>query len=93
VAHCRKEDLADLDRLIESIRGIDGLSEKSFGCFYLKGKGVLHFHRVKERRFIHLWNGRDWKEIDLSDQPSTRTQSSYFKKIYAELPLSPSVKK
>lgn len=65
MAHAKREDLADLGALLERIRGIESLKEKSFGCFYRKGKGVLHFHMQKGRRFAHVSDGKKWFEVDL----------------------------
>ncbi len=88
MAHCRKEDLNDLGLLLESIRKINGIKEKSFGCFSIKSKGVLHFHKTKEgRRFAHLWTGQSWIEIDMVDSPSRKAQMATLKQLESNLPL------
>ena len=60
MAHAKKEHLQNLGILISEIRRIAALKEKSFGCFYLKGKGVLHFHIKSDRLYAHVFNGEDW---------------------------------
>lgn len=87
MAHCKPDDLKDLHHLLESIRKISVLNEKSFGCFYIKSKSMLHFHLKKERRFIHLWNGNSWEEIDLVAMPTNKKQVEYFKMVQSKLLL------
>jgi hypothetical protein len=42
--HAGKETLATLAPLLERLRGMPGLVEKSTGVFYLRSKAFLHFH-------------------------------------------------
>jgi len=42
--HAGAEALDRIEPLLEALRRHDGLKEKSRGCFYLGGKGFLHFH-------------------------------------------------
>lgn len=42
--HAKREDLESLTPLLETIRGVKGIREPTFGHFYHKGKGILHFH-------------------------------------------------
>ena len=42
--HARSEDLDRVDGLLDALRAIDGLKEKSRGTFYVKSKAFLHFH-------------------------------------------------
>jgi hypothetical protein len=37
-----------IEPLLEQLRTIVGLKEKSRGCFYVGGKGYLHFHEHGE---------------------------------------------
>ncbi|MEK7356793.1 MAG: hypothetical protein AAB250_10105 [Bdellovibrionota bacterium] len=81
MAHAKPSDLADVDELLTRIRSVGSLKEKSFGCFYFKGKGVLHFHVQKGRRFAHVFDGEKWREVDLVVGLSKRQQASAFKMI------------
>jgi len=42
--HARADDLARLEPLLEQLRTLDGLVERTPGAFYRKSKGFLHFH-------------------------------------------------
>ena len=42
--HAGPNTLDRLEPLLRQIRALGGLKEKSRGCFYIKGKGFLHFH-------------------------------------------------
>lgn len=87
MAHAKQSDLTDLDLLLKKLRSIEGLKEKSFGCFYLKGKGILHFHMKQEKRFAHVFDGQTWQEVDLAAKISVKDQKTIFAKIQQTLPL------
>lgn len=42
--HAGPKTLDRLEPLLKQCRGLERLKEKSRGCFYLGGKGFLHFH-------------------------------------------------
>ena len=42
--HARPDDLAEIEPLLEQLRGLDGLVERTPGSFYRGSKGFLHFH-------------------------------------------------
>jgi hypothetical protein len=42
--HARAEDLDQLTPLLEQLRALDGLQERTPGSFYRKSSGFLHFH-------------------------------------------------
>jgi hypothetical protein len=46
--HAGAAALDRLESLLEQIRALEGLKEKSRGCFYLKGNSFLHFHEHGE---------------------------------------------
>lgn len=87
MAHAKAEDLEDLKNLLSELRLIHPLKEKSLGCFYLKGKGVLHFHIKEERRYAHVFDGDSWHEIDIKTKPSKILQSKILKQLCNSLPL------
>lgn len=88
MAHAKPDDLKDLSFLLADIRELQGLKEKSLGCFYFKSKGVLHFHVQQGRRFAHVFDGTKWQEIDLPEDLSAAKQRSQFKAIAKILPIS-----
>jgi len=87
MAHAKPEHLKDLNSLISEIRKISTLKEKSFGCFYFKNKGVLHFHIKAERLYAHVFDGKDWIEVDLVTPMSASTKKQISKKIIKLLPI------
>jgi hypothetical protein len=44
VRHARVEDLEALGGLLDGLRALPRLKERTPGSFYLGGKGFLHFH-------------------------------------------------
>jgi hypothetical protein len=44
VRHARADDLGPLVDLLEHLRSLDGLTERSPGTFYRGSKALLHFH-------------------------------------------------
>jgi hypothetical protein len=42
--HARADDLDRFAPLLEKLRAVDGLTEKTPGAFYRKSKAFLHFH-------------------------------------------------
>lgn len=81
MAHAKAEDLIDLEWLLGKIRAVQPLKEKSLGCFYLKGKGILHFHVRQNRRYAHISDGRNWFEIELPNPNSQALQKKAFSEI------------
>jgi hypothetical protein len=88
MAHAAADDLQDLELLLEQIRVIPSLKEKSMGCFYYKSKGVLHFHTKDGRRYAHVSDGKKWNEIDLPSPISVTAQKKAFKAIKDLLAIS-----
>ncbi len=86
MAHAKKEDLADITALLIGIREMGRLKEKSFGCFYLKAKGVLHFHTKGGRRYAHVTDGKNWFEVDIEPHPSLKKQKAILDQISGHLP-------
>ncbi len=60
MAHCRYEELEDLEGILVEIRSWEGIREPKPGIFYLGGKGFLHFHSKGEERWADIRAGRDW---------------------------------
>jgi len=42
--HARDDDLDRIESLLDELRAVDGLTEKSRGVFYRKSRAFLHFH-------------------------------------------------
>jgi hypothetical protein len=85
MAHAKKEHLAGFEFVLSEIRKNSDLREKSFGCFYRKSKGVLHFHIKGDRLYVHVFNGNGWQEVDLKGNPSVLAQKKVYKRIVSIL--------
>lgn len=81
MAHAKESDLIDLDYLLKELRTNLVIKEKSFGCFYMKGKGVLHFHTKDQRLYAHVFDGKEWQEVDIPSSPSMTLQKKILKMI------------
>ncbi|HLH86398.1 MAG TPA: hypothetical protein VKU79_06010 [Thermoplasmataceae archaeon] len=56
--HAKREELEPLAPLLETIRGIKEIKEPTFGHFYHKGKGILHFHVDEGKIYADLLDER-----------------------------------
>lgn len=88
MAHAKPEHLKDLNILLSDIRKNSFLKEKSLGCFYFKSKSVLHFHIKAERLCAHVYNGKDWIEVDLKVPLAATEQKRLGKTITNLLPIT-----
>jgi hypothetical protein len=62
--HAGAAALDRLEPLLERIRALEGLKEKSRGCFYLKGKSFLHFHEHGENElYADIGLGNDFTRL------------------------------
>ncbi|MGB5948001.1 MAG: hypothetical protein WBG82_01660 [Parvibaculum sp.] len=52
--HATAAALDHLEPLLVSLRQIEGLSERSRGVFYRKGRAFLHFHEDPEGLFADM---------------------------------------
>ncbi|MCL4345102.1 MAG: hypothetical protein M1496_01910 [Candidatus Thermoplasmatota archaeon] len=56
--HASIEDLKNLEDLLDNIRKIRNIREKTPGHFYFKGKGILHFHTDFGKLYADLYDMR-----------------------------------
>jgi hypothetical protein len=54
VRHARDEDLDRIEPLLEQLRAIAGLTEKSRGVFYRGSRAFLHFHADGDDTYADL---------------------------------------
>jgi hypothetical protein len=54
VRHARPEDLEAIAPLLDDLRGIEGLRERSPGTFYRGSQAILHFHADPAGMFADL---------------------------------------
>jgi hypothetical protein len=58
--HATHGTLDLLDGLLDELRRLSGLKEKSRGAFYRKSGAFLHFHEDPAGLFADLKEGGDW---------------------------------
>jgi hypothetical protein len=68
--HAGPDALDALEPLLERLRGLGGLREKSRGVFYLKSRAFLHFHEDPSGLYadIRSADGGDFDRLKL-DSP------------------------
>ena len=70
--HAGTAALDRLDPLLARIRLHGQLKEKKRGCFYMKGKGFLHFHEDTAGLFADLSTGAANERIRVSTPAEQR---------------------
>jgi hypothetical protein len=71
--HAGPETLDRLEPLLARLRRQSALKEKSRGCFYLKGRGFLHFHEHGEDGiYADLKEGADFVRLPAADAAQQR---------------------
>jgi hypothetical protein len=56
--HATAQDLDRIEPLLEQVRALGVLKEKTRGCFYLKSRGFLHFHADPAGLFADIGDDR-----------------------------------
>lgn len=72
--------------MLEQLRAMDGLKEKSRGAFYRAGRAVLHFHEDGEELSADLRRSGDFERV-LSTSAADR--AALLRKIKAALKARP----
>ena len=69
--HAGATALNQLEPLIERLRAIPALKEKSRGVFYLKSRAFLHFHEDPKGLFadVRTADGKDFERFQV-DEPA-----------------------
>jgi len=81
--HAGGKALDELSRLIEQIRRLPGLTERSPGSFYIRSIGLLHFHEDPAGMFadLKMANGA-WERMRST---SAREQAALMRLVRKEL--------
>jgi hypothetical protein len=64
--HAGPKALDALEPLLAELRKIEGLREKSRGCFYRRGRGFLHFHEDPAGFFADITVGDDFARFPVN---------------------------
>ncbi len=72
--HAGPQALDRLEPLLKQLRRHDGLKEKSRGCFYLRGRGFLHFHEHgASELYADIGLGADFERLPATTAAQHRT--------------------
>ena len=84
MGHARKEDLVDVAHVLDTIRSLPGVTERSPGIFYIGRTPFLHFHTRDGERWADARVGRAWgSEIPLPFKSGGRMKSAFLKEVRA----------
>jgi hypothetical protein len=61
--HAGEKALQALAPLLEALRAMPGLKERSPGCFYRGSRALLHFHEDLTGLFADLKAGSEWQRL------------------------------
>jgi hypothetical protein len=82
MAHARPEDLLDIADVLDEVRALPGVAERSPGVFYIGRDPFLHFHTKAGARWADARAGREWgQEMPLPFGPPDRAKSRFVKEI------------
>ena len=70
--HAGSAALDEIEPLIERLRALPGLKEKSRGVFYLKSRAFLHFHEDLKGLFadVRTVDGKAFERFKVDDPSS-----------------------
>ena len=71
VRHARAGDLDELESVLERLRAIPGLTEKTRGVFYRRSRAYVHFHADPTGLFADLRVGDGFERYAL-DSPTAQ---------------------
>ncbi len=68
--HASPAALDQLERLLAEIRAVNGLTERTRGVFYRKGRAFLHFHEDPSGLFADVRDasGRDFDRFNVTEE-------------------------
>jgi hypothetical protein len=73
VKHAGPAALDDLEDVLDPIRSIPGIRERSRGVFYWKGTAFLHFHEDPEGPFADLRTWPGWTRVRVRTKGERRS--------------------
>jgi hypothetical protein len=81
--HARPEDLDRLEPLLEKIRKLDGLKEKSRGTFYRGSRAFLHFHEHEGGFFADVRLADDFERFPVTSAAEKKAFAATIAKALA----------
>jgi hypothetical protein len=84
MGHARAADLLDVADVLDAIRALPGVSERSSGIFYVGRGPFLHFHTKDGERWADAKTGRDWgPEMPLPLGATARAKAAFLREVRA----------
>jgi hypothetical protein len=83
VRHARTEALDQLEPLLESLRDVPGLRERSRGVFYRGGTAFLHFHEDPTGIHADVRFDRSFERIRAQ---TAKERATLLRRVRAALP-------
>jgi hypothetical protein len=84
VKHAGTDALEALESVLEQLRAIDGLKEKSRGTFYHKSKAFLHFHEDPAGFFADVKLGDHFVRLPVNNRAEIAALIREAKKALAD---------
>jgi hypothetical protein len=86
--HARDDDLDQLDALLNRLRGLPGLSERSRGVFYRRSRAYLHFHQDPAGLFadVRTQEAPDFTRYDVTSDEQRAALFDIVQRDVAALP-------
>ncbi len=82
MGHARSEDLVDVADVLDAIRALPRVSERSPGVFYIGRAPFLHFHTRGGERWADAKAGRDWgPEVPLPFGAGRATKAAFLEEV------------
>jgi hypothetical protein len=82
--HATETDLLMVDRLLDDLRKIEGMTEKKTGIFYRKSRSFLHFHEDKGKLFADVRQGDDFDRLPASTRTDQKKLLIAVKQVLAQ---------
>ena len=84
--HARADDLLAYAALLDELRAVDGLKERTVGSFYRRGSGFLHFHVDGDRLLADVKVGGNWQRLPASTARERRALVRLARRVAREGP-------
>lgn len=83
MGHTKPNDLIDVQDVLERVRKLSNVREKSPNVFYFKSKPFLHFHDKDGKRWADVIHGGAWKFLDMPFGASAKVKKAFLKEVLA----------
>lgn len=84
MGHARKEERLDIADVLDAIRSLPAVAERSPGVFYIGRTPFLHFHTKAGDRWADAKAGHGWgSQMSLAFGSGTRAKSVFLREVRA----------